>query len=1186
MAKLARYFSKDQVKVSMTPLSVADTGGAQIGRAVQQFGADLDQIAERDENFWVQKTLSETDSQSDREWDEQTQNSAEDGSGFQEGYLGKVDSIHDRAKQGAPSRRAARKLELGLLNQRSQREKRARGFQTEQKFISRKRTILREADNLAQEAYRNPAVEPYSPHGSLVAPGTVEEEQAEKPAAHHAHDGHDHGGGEFFVSEQVNPMTRRHHIRGFQSKYYAPEDFADGKNMADKTGEVRISKRVVSKLDWVTEQFGMGKLQINSGYRSPASNLKRASSGVNGPHTHGEAVDIQVRDLPQSERNRLYSLLKSQGFNAFGFGQGVLHAEIREGKGNGRGGDFEWTYGSASKYQRVPVMQGNTAVEGAQWKSVNQYPHLAMASLTARSETGKHNLVEATASIASDTNGTRSYGIFGINSGGTMQGFVDSNSDLGLTAKPGTPEFDRQWSALAAKNSKLLVERQLKWHEHKVVKPAQSQLVTNGQGRFSNDPRAIAFVSDMVVQYGKGGVKKHLLAAAGAQSVDQFIAAASQSMRDNLDGDFKSYLSQNPDNRRGLIARIDNRAKDSLSLASGNGQAVTGNVPKWNGPVPQIDNVPGYQQRLARIDAMVDTMGGTPAQRATVRDNMRAQVTRSWLSSLAQTNPSAAMSALHSGQYDDVISIADEAAITRGAQSGWKSYEQEIRTAHKTLLDNLKVETRKMVEDEASSLANTGQSTGLLTDQHKAMMSDADRENIELAKFQYDTQKQIAAAGKDELPGILEALEPQGEGFATEQKKFDYAQKLIADRITKQQNDPAGYAVSANAKAKAMWTEAMQSNDPAQIQAAIRAIRQVQMDQGVDPSRIRSVTQSSMTQNETLLKDAETSDQAFANFLQMRELYGSEFGTVLQEMEAEGGAKGWTAVNELAESGNAVLAKSLARVVHAGKFDDGTQVGLRLARQGQTNVARTIFDGRVKRLEVKGVEPKGKSEDTDETQDQIVQRIVGDAFAESPSVIAAVREAAVSHYANAAGIGAPLDGARLEESVKAVTGGILERNGDDGAGRFLAPVPGMTQSQFDKALDMVTDKDLKGAFIGYSQVPSPVTADMMRGDLQFVSSGNGTYFLRYPGAGLARNEQGVPFELNMRTMLPELAKRATTRKQQKTSAAQPIPVDQQIADIQSALADDNLSIEEQNALRQKYGVLWAYRDGKRVVPPK
>lgn len=1125
---LARYFQRDTVDIAPLSMAAANTGAQAIGDAIQGAGSDLVAIGKRDEQFQIQKTLSDAEAAADKEWDAAVQEAPEGAPGFEQSFGQRVAPVLENARSGlaadgqplagfrggVTTRGGRQALELGLQTIRNRLNSRARSFETQQKYDYRKRTITNEADNLAQQATRTPGVDPYSPHGSMVPSGTMESQQSgvNKPLT------------QFY--ESAPSATGEHTIQGWDSKYYSPRDFADGKRIGDTTGAVHISQGLVARLDWVTEQFGYGKLQINSGYRSPQSNMIRARSGLHGPHTHGNAVDIQVRDLPQAEKNRLYSLLKSQGFNSFGFGAGVLHAEIRDGKGNGRGGDFEWTYGGHKKYDLVPVMGGAGGPGGADWRDINAYPYLPMARLTARSETGSHDLVSGSKSIAYDTNGTRSYGIFGINSGGPMQRFVDENPDLGLTAKPGTLDFDYQWRELAAGKPEKLIRAQLKFHEKTVVRPAQQAIVASGLGKFSNDPRAVAFVSDMVVQYGRGGIDKHLAAAAGATSVAEFIEAASDSMRASLDYDFRSNLAQNPDNRKGLLNRIDARAKASLTLMDGGGTPATGNVPLYRGPVPDINNVPGYQERMDRIDAMIETMGGTAEQRAVVRENMRRMVTKAWLLGLAQTNPSAAMSALHSGKYDDALTIEDDFGVSGAAESGWNAYEAQIRESQKSIVANLKAETAQLVADEAASLAATGKGTGALTDQHRAMMTDADRESLDLAQFSHLIGQQISNARREELPGILEQLKPDGEGFALEQKKYDYAQKLIDERLAKQANDPAGYTVQASATVRDLWTRAMTSNDPQKIQAAITAMRDMQLKQGVPASQVRSLTASAQTHNAGLLKDPETADAAFANFAQMKTLYGGEFQQVLDEMERDGGPKGWADVNRLVDAGLAMPAKSLARVVHAGQYQDDAKIGVMLAMRGQAEVARTIFDGRVKRHEISGADPKPASGAS--SADEIVQEALGDALVNSPSVLNGVREAAKSYYVNGASLGAEIDEKKYAEAVQKVTGGILEHNGDGETGRFIAPIPGMTQSQFDRLIGTLKDEDLKGAQWGYGDFGESVTAIQVIQDAQLESAGNGKYAIRFPGAGLARDKDGFAFLLDMgsREALTKLLERA------------------------------------------------------------
>lgn len=1146
MTGLARYFQKDTVRVDRAPLSIADNGSGALAQGIQQAGNVADDIAARDDDFFVKKSLLDAETQVENLWSGSIENAAPGGAGFHQSFMGNADKAFEKLRASAPTSRAARALGLGLDQIRAKTDQRARAFEIEQKYLERLRVTEQQADNLAQHAFRDPGVPEYMPHGSGLIP----------PA------------GAGVSGAYIAPVPGKdgtYPATGWQSRFYSPRDFADGANIQDKSGGVMIDKAMVAKLDWVTEQFGRGKLQINSGYRSPASNVRRATSGIAGPHTKGKAIDIHVSDLSQAEKNRLYSLFKVQGFNAFGFGHGVLHAEIRDGDGGkGRGGDYEWTYGNAAKYDFVPVVGGNSVPVG-QWSTANQYPYLSFAKITARAETGRTSLPEASATIAQDTGGTRSYGIFGLNSGGTIQQFISDNPNLGLTEKPGTDAFDAQWESLVASSPQTIVKAQLEWHERRVVRPAQRSLAKAGFNALSNDPRAVAFVADMVVQYGAGGVGKHLSAASGASTVEQFIGMASQSMRQTLASDFRSFLASNPASRKGLEARIDKRASDALTIAYGDGQPVTGNVPLWNGPAPKIEDVPGYSDRMASIDGLIDTMGGTPSQRAQARDQIRRRVVRGWLTALAQRNPSAAMAALHSGQYDDALAISDEVALSgvaeetqrrhyreaqaverehernakeakreaeaaqreydRAVQKGWSQYRSEVQDSYRRMISELKAETNQLVADEAASIAATGQGVGAITERHEAMMTDDHREMLDLARFQHDVTQRVKHSRTDELPGILEALEPAGEDFALEQKKYEFAQGLVAERMKLQHNDPAGYAVQSSEPVGRQWAEAMRSNDPGQIQAAIRAIRLRQRDQGVPDARVRSITQSSADNNARLLSGAENPDAAFSNYMQMRELYGPEFGAVLNEMEADGGPKGWASIHRLVNDGQAVLAKSLARIVHADQYGPGTDLGVRLADQGQTAVARTIFDGQVKRIEVKGLVPKGDSADG-ENRDEITARVLGDALNESPSVLQAVRESSVNFYANSSGVGEELDGERLEAALQSVTGGILGHNDDDGTGMFVAPVHGMDQETFDKLLRHVRDDDLRGAFVGYSEVEEPVTRRMLIGELQFVSAANGVYYLRYPGAGLVRTDAGLPYEFDFTALMPTLVDRA------------------------------------------------------------
>ena len=50
---------------------------------------------------------------------------------------------------------------------------------------------------------------------------------------------------------------------------------------------------------------------------------------------------------------------------------------------------------------------------------------------------------------------TKSYGVFGINSGGSVQTFVKDNPQFDLSANPASEEFDKQWTKISKEQPEL-----------------------------------------------------------------------------------------------------------------------------------------------------------------------------------------------------------------------------------------------------------------------------------------------------------------------------------------------------------------------------------------------------------------------------------------------------------------------------------------------------------------------------------------------------------------------------------------------------------------------------------------------------------------------------------------------------------------------------------------------------------
>ena len=100
-------------------------------------------------------------------------------------------------------------------------------------------------------------------------------------------------------------------------KYFKREDFA-----CKHCGENKIDDQLISSLDELRSRVGF-PLIVSSGYRCPAHNQAVSSTGPNGPHTTGRAVDLAV------SHDKAYWVLR-EAFNMGFTGIGV------NGKGSGR----------------------------------------------------------------------------------------------------------------------------------------------------------------------------------------------------------------------------------------------------------------------------------------------------------------------------------------------------------------------------------------------------------------------------------------------------------------------------------------------------------------------------------------------------------------------------------------------------------------------------------------------------------------------------------------------------------------------------------------------------------------------------------------------------------------------------------------------------------------------------------
>jgi len=160
--------------------------------------------------------------------------------------------------------------------------------------------------------------------------------------------------------------------------------------------------------------------------------------------------------------------------------------------------------------------------------------------------------------------GVTSYGIFGINSQGSIQSFVKDNPQFELSAKPASKEFDMQWSKISKEKSQEMLNAQIAWYEKNITNPLKKDLTKIVPNEFSSDPRVLTYMSDRRVQYGKVLESQALSYASSAKTIEEFLRKISEYDIEHLQDAFKTYLSNHPDAIKGLQKRIREREKSSL----------------------------------------------------------------------------------------------------------------------------------------------------------------------------------------------------------------------------------------------------------------------------------------------------------------------------------------------------------------------------------------------------------------------------------------------------------------------------------------------------------------------------------------------------------------------------------------------------------------------------------------------
>lgn len=121
----------------------------------------------------------------------------------------------------------------------------------------------------------------------------------------------------------IKPAAPARFPGSYQPRYFLPREFA-----CKHCGSILVDTDLLKLLDKLRERCGFA-LPILSGYRCSAHNQKVSTTGPNGPHTTGKAVDVAV------SRQRAHDVLThalALGFTGIGVQQKgatrFLHLDI------------------------------------------------------------------------------------------------------------------------------------------------------------------------------------------------------------------------------------------------------------------------------------------------------------------------------------------------------------------------------------------------------------------------------------------------------------------------------------------------------------------------------------------------------------------------------------------------------------------------------------------------------------------------------------------------------------------------------------------------------------------------------------------------------------------------------------------------------------------------------------------
>lgn len=481
------------------------------------------------------------------------------------------------------------------------------------------------------------------------------------------------------------------------------------------------------------------------------------------------------------------------------------------------------------------------------------------ASVSFKLETGSDDPLKGVKNISHDSRGTKSYGNFGINSGGSAQQFqAQYGEQFGLTARPGTKEFDAQWRNAAGAAPVELHAAEMEWWDATIGSKLTNTLIKVGvSSDVANDPRVKAYFADRMVQYGPESTANHanrVKAAFEAARGDpeKFLREMSRQDKSRLSGDFRSALAGETASPRGLVRRVNGRLERSL--------AVTGGGPTSE-VAPSVD-----LSKMPKVDGTIQ-----PVEILKLSPEDRARVVKELAPSLQvemQNRMNQALASVASKGTQNIITLEeiDDSAPIIGAKNAakWKEQLTEAKVIHDsaTLASSM---SRRERYNHLAELAPTGNPDDL-----------ADQERLRYNVWA-ESIKVIEKGIKDDPLKFLSQNNESGR----------QATKLIAGADAGKDGTPAR-------------------------ERAYDTLIELQRREGVAPGDIRILHEDEAVNIVKRLQDAKTGPAALVQLEGLRQTYGKHFDQIWGELVANGAPSTYLALRTATRDGQDALVQTYA----------------------------------------------------------------------------------------------------------------------------------------------------------------------------------------------------------------------------------------------------------------------------------